>query len=280
MNRVVALTTLMLASGSALADFTSVSYQPGGVAGERNQAEIMAHLYGGSHTFNQTDFILSDNGHGQMVDFVGMGLRFQRVNDYATPGMPSTVGSDLHVRNGNATGVTDQVWQDGTVYMDLAAKYAGNSQAVGWRAGNSGSNPLDYTNIFSGLIVDTDGLVISPGPSSFTAAPGSEFRFLRSAAADGTGDPHDSRVSENNAIDGGVGVDHMITYEILGLNNGRRTYLLFFEDLNGGGDHDFNDLCMEVSVVVPLPPAAWGGITSLACVAGFGFIRRRRLNVR
>ena len=30
-------------------------------------------------------------------------------------------------------------------------------------------------------------------------------------------------------------------------------------------------------LVGPLPPAAWAGLGSLACVAGFGVIRRRRM---
>jgi hypothetical protein len=270
MSKVVALTTLLVLSGSAFADFTSVSYRPGGNSAERNQAEIMARFYG-SGTFNTADFTLSGN------DFVGQGsysgITFQRINDFVT-GMPaSTVGSNLQVRNGNTAGSTDQVWQDGTVYVSLAAKYAGNSQAMGWKSGSTGGS---YSNIFNGLIIDPTGVVTSPVPNSFTAAPGSDFRLVRSAAGDGTGDPHDSRVSENTADS----LDHMISYEILGLHNGRRTYLLFFEDVNGGGDRDFNDLSMELSVIVPLPPAAWGGISSLACVAGFGFIRRRRLNAR
>ena len=37
----------------------------------------------------------------------------------------------------------------------------------------------------------------------------------------------------------------MLTYEVTGLRP-QKTWLLFFEDWNFGGDRDFNDLVVEV----------------------------------
>jgi hypothetical protein len=49
----------------------------------------------------------------------------------------------------------------------------------------------------------------------------------------------------------------MVTWLITGeAGNEVRRYVIAWEDLNGGGDRDFNDLVVEVSVApVPIPAA-------------------------
>ena len=53
-------------------------------------------------------------------------------------------------------------------------------------------------------------------------------------------------------------------------------YLYFYQfNWGGPGGSAFN-INIEM---VPLPPAGWAGISTLVGAMGFGYIRRRRLNV-
>lgn len=52
------------------------------------------------------------------------------------------------------------------------------------------------------------------------------------------------------------------------------SFLTFIFDPTAGGD-GYAD--MDLFVVVPLPPAGWAGMATLAGVMGLGYIRRRRL---
>jgi len=66
------------------------------------------------------------------------------------------------------------------------------------------------------------------------------------------------------------GLDHMVTWEITDTPN---TWVIAWEDLNGGGDRDFNDLVVEVSLApVPIPPAILLLGSGLVAMIG---IRRR-----
>jgi hypothetical protein len=255
----------LAAAGSAQAGYTSVSYRPGGDAGERSQAEIMARFYG-SGTFNTSDFVLSGN------DFIGQGsysaLSFLRVEDFGASGAASVL-NPLLIASSSISGVTDQVWRDGTVLVKSDAKYAGYNQRAGYKLGATG---VATTNVIGDVTAfDSAGVVTAFNNTTFTAAPGSDFRLTRS----GDGSNYALNEFSSEVAGNGDGLDHMITYLIQGLS-GPATYMVFFDDQSGGGDRDFNDFSMTLTVV-PLPPAAWAGIGSLACVAGFGVVRRRRM---
>jgi hypothetical protein len=75
------------------------------------------------------------------------------------------------------------------------------------------------------------------------------------------------------------GLDHMVSYELVGLNPNVRTFVLFFEDLMGqSADRDFNDLAIEITtaastpIAVPLPAGV--GLATLA--GAFAFRKRLR----
>jgi hypothetical protein len=77
------------------------------------------------------------------------------------------------------------------------------------------------------------------------------------------------------------GLDHMVSYELIGLNPQVRTFVLFFEDLMGpSADRDFNDLAVEVTtansqpIAVPLPGSIGMGLATLA--GAFAFRKRIR----
>jgi hypothetical protein len=264
-----------LIAGNAHAGYTTVSYRPGGDAAERNQAEIMARFYGNG-TFNTTNFTSANPASG---DFVGQGayagINFRRVQDFI--GTATTLGLPLDIHANSISGVTDQVWQDGVVQIQADAKYAGFRQRAGFKYGDSNvvaSNQiLDVTAVgSSGAMQGVVTSVSAPNGSLFTAAPGSYFRLTRSGDGSTYGaNEWSSRVSENG------GIDHMITYKIedAGWNGGPR-YFVFFDDQGSGSDRDFNDFSMTLTVV-PLPAAAWAGVSTLMCGAGIGALRRRRV---
>jgi len=77
--------------------------------------------------------------------------------------------------------------------------------------------------------------------------------------------------------------DHLITYLLTGAGVSGTTHVLFWEDLavNENSDFDFNDLAVEIksggTAVVPLPPAVWSGLITLAgtaMVVGYGKFKR------
>jgi len=117
---------------------------------------------------------------------------------------------------------------------------------------------IDDTNGGAATIVGNTGNVgvISP---EFNMS--SDFRwFLRNRSQTVT---YTSSLADNG------GVDHLVTYEILGLST--PTYLLFWED-RGNGDFDYNDSVIQLSLVglpttIPLPSAAGLGIVGLGLVA-------------
>lgn len=92
------------------------------------------------------------------------------------------------------------------------------------------------------------------------------FRFARS----GNG----GVLASSNPLDNVDGYDHLVTYQITGLDR-MPVLVLFFEDLRfGQSDWDYNDLVVEVTgaQVVPTPAAFGAGLTMLAT----GLLRRRR----
>jgi len=80
------------------------------------------------------------------------------------------------------------------------------------------------------------------------------------------------------------GADHLVTYKVTGGNVAPGTTLLFWEDSSGRqADFDYNDLVIELTasgepLLIPLPAAAWSGLSGLVglgVLAGYKKIRRR-----
>lgn len=183
-----------------------------------------------------------------------------------------TGGRDLTNGVVTATRLDDDsasLWQGHDVSVSILGRFAGSDQTFGYLDGKSGGtfHPL--------LVAGTFGY----SPSAITTGDmdmnGTTWRWAR--------DGDDGRLFSSLAADNG-GADQLITYQITGgKQNGLSTYLLFWEDVSDTtSDRDFNDLVVLIQSAgtnggrptgVPLPPAAW---TGLATLAGGGLLARGR----
>lgn len=258
---------LAMSAATAVADtygntngYTNVGISSGS---EPGQAAILHTIYGG--TWSGTGAALGAVGN---TVFTNGTLTATRVHDDIS-GVP---GTNLIIANGDGAGVTDQTWQDGTTQFSAEVKYSALGQTL-WIDQTAGT-----TLMFGGPIT-ADGF--QSGKTGVVTLPfGTTWTFLRSDGVSGgapAGHVSSSLESANAAYDSGR--DHMITYEITGLNRPGPTYLIAFEDIPAvdpqyvGSDYDYNDLVVEVQVV-PEPFTMLGVLGAVGWVGHY--LRKKR----
>ena len=239
---------------------SSAGYQPSKEGGTNNSlANIMSRMYKG------TTSLAGVTGSIEGTLNFGNGISAVRVFDAGAPG-------PLHLGLG-AAGVQDQVWRDGVVNFSTKARYAGYQQHFGYRTGLAAGN---FAGSDSLLDVPSQGFFTVGAPEA-TLTIGSPIDFQWMRANDNAGS-----INRQFSVDGNnyQGRDQMVTWEIFGFNDGKRRYVVGFEDINQGGnpdDRDFNDLVIELSVLdnttIPLPSGAGMGLAGLGVLS---FRRRRR----
>ena len=175
-----------------------------------------------------------------------LGYTFTRVHDYGVGAGPT----NLHFTYAGAT--SDARLQDGTAQISFLVKHAGNNNRIGWTNQTGAPTGAGYTDIIG-----------STGNAATTLS--SNFQLVMNVNG-----ANSQYWGSDDLANGGQ--DHFVTWFVQG--NGRKFWVIGAEDLNLG-DADYNDWVAELSVV-PLPPAAWAGLSTLAGVAGVGYIRRRR----
>jgi len=256
-SRCLALAGVLISlARPARANFTAT-----GGSSETNTLTILDTIYnGGASTF------VGDAFGGELYTS-GIGIALRRVDDFGSPSGTLNIlsGHGNTVGAGTSTG-TDQVWSDGIAFTSGEAKFAGYSQAFGF------TDVTGYHELFE---VPAGGSgFFPPNAYDFTVdLTGTQWRWDRSDANGNSsaGPLHWSSDESLNSDD----LDHLISYEVLGLGNGARTWLLFWDDQFSGGDRDFNDLVVQVSAIkeVPVPGAVWLAAAGLISAVG---IRWRR----
>ena len=143
----------------------------------------------------------------------------------------------------------DQIWFPASGIAVARAKYAGFSQNFGYIPQDSGIfNSADFVHLFD-VPSGTNGMNFV-GPSATLSSGGVNFLW----AVNPSGAPLWTSLPVQNSDS----LDHMVTWLITGSEGKDNTignYVIAWEDLNGGGDHDFNDLVVEVTSS-PIPEPA------------------------
>ncbi len=216
---------VLAGAGVANADITEVtpSISPPSITHET----IIESVYGG-------DF----NPSGDDYTDLGAGVSATRFDDSLTPnGMISLLATD----KGEAS---DRVWNDAYISAEAVWRRANYTQQFGFDRGNGFELLFDVFGDFDN--------VTGSGSADLTDET---WRWVR-RDQDGTR-PWSSDPANNPDF-----LDHMVTYQVEGLNRTGVTYLIFIEDLYGphtsdGGfsDRDFDDLVIEVHAT-PEPTSA------------------------
>lgn len=166
-------------------------------------------------------------------DFVGGGLTAQRVDDD-----------------------DDQIWTLPSFGAEVRAVFADFEQSFGYLPGEDGGS---FQTVF-----DVTGDEYNVNGSAHIDNLSGPFRFARQESQGilAISDPEDN-------VDG---VDHMVTYRILGTGAQFPVWLIFFEDLRADvSDFDYQDLVVEIRAV-PTPAAFGAG----ALLLGGMLLRRSK----
>lgn len=227
--------SLLLTAAVAAASPALAGFTPIQNGNEQSLNQIFATNYGA----------LSGGDMNSAGFTTALGYTFSRVHDFGLAAGPT----DLHAAYAGTT--TDARLKDGTAQVKFLVKYAGNSNRIGWSNEVGAPTSGGYTDIIG-------------NSGNATTTLSSNFQLVMNVNNTG------STFWGGDHLAAG-GNDHFVTWFVQG--NGRQFWVIAVEDLNLG-DADYNDWVGELAVI-PLPPAAWAGLSTLAGVGLFGAIRRR-----
>jgi hypothetical protein len=240
---ILAATLLAAAAAPTMAGFTALNNGP-----EQSLFSIITAEYGAPQAISNAQF-----NAGAIQSFLTEdGYSFVRLHDNGFANGPT----NLHNAYTVASQTTDRRLSDGISQVKFLVKHAGYTNHLGWTE-NGASAVTGY-----------DYIIGSSGSESETLSADFQLSLHVNGENGGT-----TYFGSDYAVNGNQ--DQFVTWYVEG--NGRKFWLVAAEDIgiNNGGDGDYNDWVGELSVI-PLPPAAWAGLSTLAGVGLIGFIRRRR----
>ena len=242
MRNSLIICTLIVACSSSVFSATIDVYPAR--SSELGHEAILEASYGGDFSITNYDF----TGGG-----ANGGISAWRYDDTNSPvGILDMLGTSR-----GETG--DAFWTGGEFSATAVARYAGYSQSFGYDTGDGFQ-----------LLFDVQGKNTNVSGSASVDLTGNTWTWIRSNIGGSNSFSSDPTANVD-------GLDHMVTYELTGLDRPGRTWLLFWEDIAGplgaqGGqsDRDFNDLAVEVHVV---PEPASLSLLAIGCLV---VVRRRR----
>lgn len=199
--------------------------------------------------------------HEQVLENVYGGNFSQSGNDFSNGSVTITRIDDS----------ADQSWNVNVLSAKAVAAFARKSHTLSAVDESGNINTLFKTR---GKGFNATGVADASALAGAQAAAGSSnVKFSR------TGEGKFSSVDSENAD----GRDHLVSYKVSGLGGADDTYLLFWEDTGARrSDFDYNDLVVELRaaagepLLIPLPAAAWTGLSGLAGLGLFGGVKRFR----
>ena len=164
----------------------------------------------------------------------------------------------------------DQIWADGHTLVNVEAKFAGFAQRFGVRDVNNNDWIKDDDGNDQYIDV-TDTNIGNFGSIEWDLQGNHLFTFANDPNYDNAPQLWSSIEDENEPL------DHLVTFKITSITT-EDIYVLAWDDQDGGGDRDFNDLIVEVSKVnpVPIPGAVWllgSGLIGLVGLRRKNFIK-------
>jgi MYXO-CTERM domain-containing protein len=208
--------------------------------GEKNQAQILRDIYGGTFTVAGTH------------SFTNGAVTATRIAD-------DGMGSPLNMLGAGFSAADDQAWAGPSATFIARAKYAGDRHAFGW---------IDSTSAEPTFQTILSNTATFNAPVTVTLS--SQFVWALDNQRTGrlfTSDPADN-LDRNETPR-----DQMVSYAVSGPGIAANTFLLFWEDRIPGDsmfDYDYNDAVIELTAV-PTP-----GALALAGIGGLLVIRRKR----
>ncbi|UCE59848.1 MAG: DUF4114 domain-containing protein [Phycisphaerales bacterium] len=236
---------------SANADFTQVTDS----GSEATVREIFDHYFGVATSGPMTGTL--DAAHEWYTFDTGGGAT--RVNDFG-----AGYSSPIDLLTPNLSTDNDMIWTDGIATFEVQARFAGYDQSFGIDTDLTNS-VVDHNEVFSVTGSGYTDTGLSGGASGLHLS--GEWAWTRAGS--------DAGPWSSNAPDNTDSLDHVVTY-LLDPADGKTNetvWWVFFEDLNNLGDHDYNDLAVEIRAQpIPVPGAAILGLVGLGMV---GAVRGR-----
>lgn len=245
----LAVSSVILTGLPAYGAFTSYNPPP---PWDATVQQVLNATYGGF--FNPTGPSNRDWSNGT--------VSLIRVEDTYNPSTSPAAPLSLTENVGN----DDRFWTANFLHAQAEAVWGVYQQKFGYYEGTSGGT---YHNLFdvSGYAYDVTG------SADLSSLSGKTIRFARAG---------ENRIfSSDPANNTQDNLDHLLTFRVEGLNNGKLTWLLFWEDKlpwEQNADFDYEDLVIQVTAT-PSSGQTLPGVpepTTLAMLLPMGLLALRR----